>query len=118
MQTSTRYNNGRRRNTQARQNRERGGGGQLPPVLAAGGGQKVLSNQQKIVLPLAQYKLSYNITTAVGTVLLTNSSRVYCIFVLSQEFKITNFFFGGGFMTPCNFMSAPAMKTFRRAWKY
>ena len=68
------------------------------------------SNQQKIVLPCAQYKLAYNILTAVETVLLTNSSLVHCIFVFSQEFEITNFFFffgGEVYVTPCRFFECP-----------
>ena len=74
----------------------------LPSTL--GGGQKVSSNQQKILLPFAQCKLAYNILTAVETVLLTHSSRVHCIFVFSQEFEITNFFFlGGGICNPMLF---------------
>ena len=81
---------------QASWNGGAGGGGVAAPCPRRGGGGQKVPFKKQIVLPFAHYKLAYNILTAVETVLLTNSSPVYCILVFSQEFKITNFWGGGG----------------------
>ena len=64
---------------------ERGKGRGQPG--GGGKGQAFPSNQHKIILPFAQFKLVFNIVTVVKTVLLTNSSPVYCILYFHKSLK-------------------------------